>query len=87
MPTYNYKCKSCKNITIILQKMSDPSLKSCEKCKGDLKRIISGDIGLIFRGNGFYLTDYVRKNKTNKENKKVVKAPKNEIKNIKENNE
>ena len=74
MPTYNYKCSSCKNITLVMQKISDPPLKSCQKCEGELKRIISGGTGLIFKGNGFYITDYARKKQTNKTKEKIVKT-------------
>ena len=74
MPTYNYQCKSCNEIIVVLQKITDSSLKSCKKCKGDLKKIISGGTGMIFKGNGFYLTDYAKK-----DNKKQ-KLEKNESK-------
>ena len=63
MPTYNYKCKNCDERTVIFQKISDLPLVKCEKCDGELKRIISGGTGLIFKGDGFYLTDYARKDK------------------------
>ena len=74
MPTYNYQCKSCNEIIVVLQKISDSSLKSCKKCKGDLKKIISGGTGMIFKGNGFYLTDYVRKTENNETNKNKIKT-------------
>ena len=85
MPTYNYQCKSCNEIIVVLQKISDSSLKSCKKCKGDLKKIISGGTGMIFKGNGFYLTDYARKKEKNKISKK--NKNKTEKNHIKENNE
>ena len=74
MPTYNYKCSLCKDITLVMQKISDPPLKSCHKCEGELKRIISGGTGLIFKGNGFYITDYVRKNQKKENKVKTVKT-------------
>jgi len=48
--------------------MSDIAKSNCEKCDGKLKRIITGGTGLIFKGSGFYLTDY-----KNKPNSKVDK--------------
>jgi len=74
MPTYNYKCSLCKNITLVMQKISDPPLTSCEKCEGELKRMITGGTGLIFKGNGFYITDYVRKNQKKENKVKTVKT-------------
>jgi len=74
MPTYNYKCSLCKNITLVMQKISDPPLTSCEKCEGELKRMITGGTGLIFKGNGFYITDYARKKQTNETKEKIVKT-------------
>jgi putative FmdB family regulatory protein len=71
MPTYNYKCKTCADIKSIFQKISEDPLKYCDKCNGDLKRLISGGTGLIFKGSGFYLTDYA-----NKQNKSIPKDEK-----------
>tara|TARA_B110000116_G_C16206879_1_gene303386 strand:+ start:297 stop:500 length:204 start_codon:yes stop_codon:yes gene_type:complete len=48
--------------------MSDSHLKECPKCKGDVRRLVSGGSGLIFKGSGFYLTDYAKKPKSEKKN-------------------
>ena len=61
MPTYSYKCNDCGYKFTVVQKMSDSPVKSCELCKGRVSRLISGGTGLIFKGTGFYLTDYARK--------------------------
>jgi len=58
MPTYNYKCTDCKHQFTVFQKMSDDSIKECPQCDGQVRRIISGGSGMIFKGTGFYLTDY-----------------------------
>ena len=62
MPTYNYECISCKSVVSLIQKMSDPTLQkyNCETCNKEekVRRIISGGSGMIFKGSGFYLTDY-----------------------------
>ena len=69
MPTYNYRCLACKKNFSIFQNMNDSPISDCEYCKGGkLEKIISGGSGLIFKGSGFYLTDY--KNKKNKKNNK-----------------
>jgi len=63
MPTYEYRCKSCGYEFEEFQSMSsDPSIM-CPKCaKPTLKRLMSSGGGLIFKGSGFYLTDYKRSN-------------------------
>ena len=65
MPTYDYICKKCEKMVEYFQSMSDAPKKECLVCKEDsLRRVISGGTGLIFKGSGYYLTDY--KNKKNK---------------------
>ena len=58
MPTYNYYCNDCDTHFSYFQKMSDIAKSNCEKCKGKINRVITGGTGLIFKGSGFYLTDY-----------------------------
>jgi len=58
MPTYEYKCQKCKRTFELVQKMTDPALTSCEVCHGKVKRLIGTGAGLIFKGSGFYCTDY-----------------------------
>lgn len=64
MPTYEYKCNKCGHMFEHVQKMSDAPLTDCpkEKCKGKVQRLISAGTGLIFKGSGFYETDYKKKN-------------------------
>ena len=61
MPTYEYECTSCEHIFEISQKMSDKPLEKCPKCGAALKRLIGAGSGIIFKGSGFYETDYKRK--------------------------
>lgn len=61
MPTYNYECLKCGDGFEAFQNMSDSPLKSCPKCKGEVKRLIGPGLGLIFKGSGFYATDYKNK--------------------------
>jgi putative FmdB family regulatory protein len=66
MPTYEYECAKCKKSFELVQSMKDDSLKTCPKdsCrmktwgKGPVKRKIGAGAGLIFKGSGFYITDY-----------------------------
>lgn len=59
MPTYDYKCDNCGYEFEIFQSMKDEKLSECPSCgKNTLKRLIGGGGGLIFKGTGFYLTDY-----------------------------
>ncbi len=67
MPTYEYKCDSCKEQFEVFQKMSDEPLKKCPSCQGDIRRLISGGAGLLFKGSGFYTTDYRKSDYKTKE--------------------
>ena len=62
MPTYTYRCKSCGNEFDELQRITEAPLVRCPSCNKDtLIRIIGGGGGLVFKGSGFYLTDYKKK--------------------------
>jgi len=62
MPTYEYECQACGHAFEELQGMTDPKLTKCPKCKKNkLSRLISGGSGMIFKGTGFYETDYKKK--------------------------
>ena len=62
MPTYEYVCSKCGHHFEKFQSMRDEPLKKCPKCsKSALKRLIGGGAGLIFKGTGFYITDYKNK--------------------------
>ena len=60
MPNYDYQCQKCSHIFEVFQKMSDPKLEDCPQqgCSGKLKRLLGTGAGLIFKGSGFYQTDY-----------------------------
>ena len=64
MPTYNYYCSDCDTHFSYFQKMSEAPITKCENCGGKVKRIITGGTGLIFKGSGFYLTDYKKEKKS-----------------------
>ncbi|MDF1545081.1 MAG: zinc ribbon domain-containing protein [bacterium] len=58
MPTYQYRCDSCGHEFEEFQSMVDKPLENCPKCEGKVRRIISGGAGFLFKGSGFYITDY-----------------------------
>ena len=59
MPTYDYKCKSCSHTFEQFQSMKDSSLRKCPVCgKNTLKRLIGIGAAVLFKGSGFYQTDY-----------------------------
>jgi putative FmdB family regulatory protein len=84
MPTYDYKCESCKDIFEFFQNMSDKPLIKCPKCNNNVRRLVSGGSGLIFKGSGFYLTDYAKKKPNEKETKKSDKKNQKKLKKSKE---
>ena len=63
MPTYDYVCADCNYKFERFHSMSDEPIRICPKCGGRVHRLISGGTGLIFKGSGYYITDY--KNKSN----------------------
>ena len=70
MPTYDYICNDCKKMFEYFQSMSADPFTDCPKCKkSSLRRIISGGTGLIFKGSGYYLTDYKDKKTKNSDKK------------------
>ena len=81
MPTYDYECSACKHRFDELQSFSEPPLTKCPKCKKNkLTRLFGGGGAVIFKGGGFYETDYRRAGETNGDGKaeKAEKAEKTE---------
>ena len=58
MPTYEYQCKECAHRFEVFQQMTQAPLKTCPECHGPLHRLIGKGAGFIFKGSGFYTTDY-----------------------------
>ena len=71
MPTYEYECKSCGHNFEIFQSMSDQPLKICPECGREIRRLIFGGTGVIFKGSGFYVTDKNKSDKTKSEKRKT----------------
>ena len=59
MPTYDYECDACGHKLEVFQNISDPLLEKCPKCKKKkFRRLFGAGGGVIFKGSGFYTTDY-----------------------------
>ena len=72
MPTYEYACPKCGHTFEQYQSMIDEPLKKCPACKKTgVKRLVGGGGGLIFKGSGFYITDYRNKDSARKEKRKA----------------
>jgi putative FmdB family regulatory protein len=83
MPIYEYECSSCAGIEEVIQRFSDPPLKRCKACNGEMHKLVSHS-SFHLKGSGWYVTDYAKKSgapaacsKTAKqEDKAVSKADK-----------
>ena len=60
MPTYEYRCPNCGTEFEAFQKITSKPVAKCPKCGAKAKRLMSAGAGLVFKGSGFYLTDYGR---------------------------
>ncbi len=58
MPTYEYRCPDCAHQYEKREGFDAPAAQKCPQCGGKVQRLISGGAGLIFKGSGFYITDY-----------------------------
>jgi putative FmdB family regulatory protein len=58
MPTYEYECQKCGHHYELYQSIKDGPKRTCPKCRGRVKRLLGTGAGLIFKGSGFYTTDY-----------------------------
>lgn len=70
MPTYEYECSACEHTLEAFQSMTEKPLRKCPECgKMNLERLIGSGSGIIFKGSGFYETDYKRKSGSASESK------------------
>ena len=60
MPLYEFKCSKCGSVFEVIQKVDEPPLKKCLKCGSSLQKLLSPP-ALQFKGSGWYVTDYARK--------------------------
>lgn len=91
MPLYEYKCDICGSVSEMLQKVNDPPMTKCIHCGGHVHKIISSS-AIQFKGSGWYITDYTKKNMAQADtppaavpDKKPKKAPKKEQKQAEKN--
>lgn len=63
MPLYEYQCDACAHRFEVIQKFSDPPLETCEKCGGQVRKLLSSP-AIQFKGSGWYITDYARAGKS-----------------------
>ncbi|MGH7163247.1 MAG: FmdB family zinc ribbon protein [Planctomycetota bacterium] len=75
MPTYDYRCDACGHEMALFQSITEPRARKCPKCsKRRLRRLIGSGAGIIFKGSGFYETDYKRnRSPSSKETPKTEK--------------
>lgn len=57
MPTYEYQCRRCGRLTSELKPMNAPRRQRCPSCRGKVELLISGGLGVVFKGGGFYVND------------------------------
>jgi putative FmdB family regulatory protein len=83
MPTYDYRCDSCGYRFEEIQSIKAEPLRTCPECKQEsLRRLLGTGAGLIFKGSGFYITDY-KKNGNGREEKSADKKEKESSKDSK----
>ncbi len=71
MPTYEYECTKCGHLFEVFQSITAEPVKKCPKCKGKVRKLISPGIGLIFKGSGFYITDYKNSEAKKSDNRNI----------------
>lgn len=76
MPTYEYECMHCGHQFEVFQKITEAALNKCPKCSHNLRRLIGLGSGIIFKGRGFYVTDYRKKTPPARDNKQDKACPK-----------
>lgn len=60
MPTYEYECTKCEYLFEKFHSMSDKPVQRCPKCRHKVRKLVGAGAGIIFKGSGFYETDYKR---------------------------
>ena len=81
MPTYAYKCQKCNHYFETFQKITDEPIKKCPNCFGKLQKVYF-PAGIIFKGEGFYITDKRKEEEKRKSKDKTVENK--DLSNIKE---
>ena len=74
MPTYDYECQNCGHLFEYFQSINDEALKECPVCGKEVKRLIAGGLGVIFKGSGFYVNDSKKKTQPSSEKPAAAKS-------------
>jgi len=74
MPIYEFRCKKCGSQIEVIQKMTDKAPARCKKCGGRLEKMIS-QTTFQFKGEGWYVTDYARKNSVSEKVERELSSP------------
>ncbi|HGY57094.1 MAG TPA: zinc ribbon domain-containing protein [Caldithrix abyssi] len=80
MPTYEYVCNDCHKEFEEFQSITAPPLQTCPFCGGSVTRKISAGSGLVFKGSGFYITDYKNNNGNGKKETSTKKTAESKTK-------
>mgnify|MGYP001128585857 CR=1 FL=1 len=70
MPTYEYKCKKC-GVFEMFQRITEEPLTNCPKCNEDVRRIISKNVGVVYKTGGFYCVDNRKSDSSSVDNKET----------------
>lgn len=74
MPLYEYECDSCGHRFEVIQKFSDPLVEVCPKCGCKVEKLLSSP-AIQFKGSGWYITDYARKDTSEQTSEKTSEKP------------
>lgn len=75
MPTYSYACRSCEETFEIQQSFSDEPIRTCPSCGGEVRKLF-GNLGVTFKGSGFYKTDSAKKTEPKTDSTKTTEQKK-----------
>lgn len=75
MPTYEYECKQCNKIFEVFQSIKAEKLKTCPECGSEIKRLLGTGSGLVFKGTGWYVTDFKNKSGGKSDPSKTTTIP------------
>ena len=75
MPTYEYECKNCEKIFEVFQSIKAEKIKTCPECGSEVKRLLGTGSGLVFKGTGWYVTDFKNKGGGKSDPSKTTSIP------------
>ena len=84
MPNYDYQCQKCQHKFEVFQSIKAARIKKCPKCGGEVKRLIGAGGGFIFKGSGFYATDYKKRDAKSKKAESLDKKSSDSCKTCKD---